>query len=73
MHLIAGRNVAYWIADDAARDISAMRTIPGEAGAIMLVRAMREMGATSMQFTFSGFEITVAARPTAPDGKGDAE
>jgi len=61
MHIIAGRRYAYWIADDAAKGLLAGRNVPGEIGAIMLAKAMDEMGATSATITLGGYEISIRA------------
>jgi hypothetical protein len=72
MSLIAGRKYAYWIADDAAAELGELGSVPGEAGAIMLARAMDCMGATTATITLAGYEITVSAlaRPHATKGDG---
>lgn len=73
MHMIAGRKYAYWTADDAWRDLAELRSIPGEAGAIMLVRSMEQIGATSATLTFAGYEIAITARPgSSPAADGGA-
>lgn len=63
MHLIAGRTNAYWISDRALAVINNVRSVPGEVGAILLVRAMEQTGATSATITLDGYTVRVDARP----------
>ena len=61
MRFVAGGKSAYWIHDRAAAELVALESIPGEIGAIMLARCMKQTGATSATFTLSDFKIEVTA------------